>query len=126
MDLNHTIVWSRDMKAASKFVADILGRPEPKGFGHFLVVEMDNGVSLDFSDYGHTTGGQHYAFLISEAEFDQVFDRLKARDLDYWADPGREKLREINHHDGGRGMYFWDLDRNLLEVITRPYGSAVV
>jgi hypothetical protein len=70
------------------------------------------------------TRTQHYAFLVSEAEFDQILARIRERDLAYWSDPGRAKLREINRHDGGRGLYFEDPSGHLLEVIARPYGSG--
>jgi len=71
------------------------------------------------------TRPQHYAFLISEADFDAVFGRIKDRDLDYWADPRGSRPGEINHNDGGRGVYFRDPDGHYLEVITRFYGSDV-
>jgi len=67
---------------------------------------------------------QHYAFLVSESEFDEIFGRIRDRKLTYWADPGQTKANEINRHDGGRGVYFEDPEGHLLEVITRPYGSG--
>jgi catechol 2,3-dioxygenase-like lactoylglutathione lyase family enzyme len=67
--------------------------------------------------------GQHYAFLITEDDFDAVLARIRAQELTYWADPARSRPQEINHHFGGRGVYFEDPDGHLLEVITRPYGS---
>jgi catechol 2,3-dioxygenase-like lactoylglutathione lyase family enzyme len=122
--LNHTIVWCRDQQTSANFLADILGRPPPTRFSHFLVVELDNGVSLDFSGGHQEVARQHYAFLIGEADFDAVFGRILERGLDYWADPARSRPGEINHHDGGRGVYFPDPDGHLLEVLTRPYGGG--
>jgi catechol 2,3-dioxygenase-like lactoylglutathione lyase family enzyme len=122
--LNHTIVWSSNQGVSAKFLADILGRPAPARFAHFDVVELDNGVSLDFADAEGPIRPQHYAFLISEADFDAVLARIKARGLDYWADPMRSRPGQINHNDGGRGVYFPDPDGHFLEVITRPYGSG--
>ena len=123
--LNHTIVWCRDQQASAQFLAGMLGRPAPTRFGPFHVVEMDNGVSLDFHDVaGREIAPQHYAFLIGEADFDAVLGRIVAAGLDHWADPGRRRAGEINHNDGGRGVYFPDPDGHLLEVITRPYGSG--
>ena len=124
--LNHTLVWCHDKQASAQFLADMLGRPAPTRFGPFCVVDMDNGVSLDFHDVegGRQIAPQHYAFLISEADFDAVFSRIKDRGLDYWADPRGSRPGEINHNDGGRGVYFRDPDGHYLEVITRPYGSG--
>jgi catechol 2,3-dioxygenase-like lactoylglutathione lyase family enzyme len=122
--LNHTIVAARDRDASAVFLAEILGLPAPKPYGPFLVVEADNGASLDFAETDRDITPQHYAFLISEAEFDEVFGRIRARDVPYWADPGRSRPGEINRRDGGRGVYFGDPNGHLLEVLTRPYGSG--
>jgi catechol 2,3-dioxygenase-like lactoylglutathione lyase family enzyme len=124
--LNHTIVWCRDRQASARFLADMLGRPEPTRFGPFCVVDMDNGVSLDFHDVEGERDivPQHYAFLIGEADFDAVLGRIEAAGLPHWADPARRRPGEINHNDGGRGVYFADPDGHFLEVITRPYGSG--
>ena len=120
---NHTIVWCSNQDVSAKFLADILGRPAPTRFGHFDVVALDNGVSLDFANAEGPIRPQHYAFLISEADFDAVLGRITERALDYWADPMRRRPGEINHNDGGRGVYFPDPDGHYLEGITRPYGS---
>lgn len=123
--LNHTIVHSRDKEQASRFLAEILGLPAPSQFGHFRVVELANGVSLDFADAGEQKiATQHYAFLVGEDEFDKSFARVRERGLTFWADPFRSKPGEINRHDGGRGVYFQDPSGHLLELITRPYGSG--
>jgi catechol 2,3-dioxygenase-like lactoylglutathione lyase family enzyme len=123
--LNHTIVHSRDPRAAAEFFAEIFGRPKPVPFGPFLGVQVDNEVTLDFLDAEDMEiQMQHYAFLVSEAEFDQIFGRIRARGLAYWADPGQTRKGEINHHFGGRGVYWQDPSGHLLEIITRPYGSA--
>ena len=124
VQLNHTIVWSRDQHRAAQFFVDVFGRPPPVRFGPFLVVEVDNGVSLDYHDTDGDIAPQHYAFLVSEADFDAIFGRVVERGLEYWAEPGRTRPGQINHHDGGRGVYFPDPDGHMLEIITRPYGSG--
>jgi catechol 2,3-dioxygenase-like lactoylglutathione lyase family enzyme len=124
VQLNHTIVWCSDKEKSATFLTEMLGRPRPSRFGPFLVVELENGVSLDYHDSDGEIAPQHYAFLIGEQDFDAVFARIRERGLQYWADPGRTRPGEINRHDGGRGMYFKDPDGHLLEVITRPYGSG--
>lgn len=121
--LNHTIIWCRDNKASSAFMADILGLPAPRSFMHFEIVELANGVSMDFMAKDGEVARQHYAFLVSDAEFDAGFARVKGHGLTHWADPARSKPGEINHHFGGRGFYFEDPDGHLIELITKPYGS---
>jgi catechol 2,3-dioxygenase-like lactoylglutathione lyase family enzyme len=123
--LNHTIVGARDRDAAAAFVTELLGLPAPETFGPFKVVELGNGVSMDFMAYGdNDIAPQHYAFLVSEEEFDEIFGRIKDRGLTYWADPHQSLEGEINTHDGGRGVYWSHPDGHLLEIITRPYGSG--
>src|SRR5690606_9773801 len=100
--LNHTIVHARDAEASADFLADILGLAPPRRFGPFIVVDLANGVSLDFlSADADELIVEHYAFLITEAEFDDIFARLQARGLDYWADPRLARKGEINRNDGG-------------------------
>jgi len=90
-----------------------------------MVVDTANGVSLDFiSADDDEIIIEHYAFLVSEPEFDQIFARIKQRSLDYWADPRGQQKGEINRHDGGRGVYWRDPSGHYLEIITRPYGSG--
>ena len=124
VQLNHTIVRVRDKRESATFLAELLGVGPPVAFGPFLVVEVDNDVSLDFADDHGPVHPQHYAFLVAEDEFDQIFGRIRERDLPYWADPGRQQEYKINRHDGGRGVYFEDPNGHLLEIITRPYGSG--
>jgi catechol 2,3-dioxygenase-like lactoylglutathione lyase family enzyme len=122
--LNHTIVHSRDPRAAADFYSELFGLPAPVPFGPFLDVEVGNEVTLAFLDAGDMeVQTQHYAFLVTEAEFDQIFARIRERGLPHWADPGRGRQGEINRHYGGRGVYFEDPSGHLLEIITRPYGA---
>ena len=122
--LNHTIVHSYDPDAAAQFFAGLFGLPAPKSFGPFLDVEVANGVTLAFLAAGDMkVQVQHYAFLVSDEEFDAIFGRIQKRKLKYWADPGQKLEGQINRHFGGRGVYFQDPSGHLLEIITRPYGS---
>jgi extradiol dioxygenase family protein len=120
--LNHTIVAARDRNEAANFLAEILGRNPPTTYGPFAVVELDNDVSLDFLD-DPEVHPRHYAFLVSEAEFDEIFGRIQERRLDFWADPFERLPGEINTNDGGRGVYWKDPNGHVLEIITRPYGG---
>jgi catechol 2,3-dioxygenase-like lactoylglutathione lyase family enzyme len=120
--LNHTIVAARNRDESAAFLADLLGLAPPTTFGPFAVVELANDVSLDFMEEGDVHP-RHYAFLVTEEEFDQVFGRIQARGLDYWADPFERHPGEINTNDGGRGVYWKDPNGHVLEIITRPYGG---
>jgi extradiol dioxygenase family protein len=124
VELNHTIVHARDRAASANFLSEILGLARPRAFGPFLIVDTANGVSLDFLETDEAFIVEHYAFLVSEAEFDEIFARIEARGLDYWADPAGKRKGEINRNDGGRGLYFRDPSGHYLEIITRPYGSG--
>lgn len=124
VQLNHLIVMARDQAESAQFFSEILGLPAATRFGPFLVVQTANGVSLDFDEAEGDVTPLHYAFLITEGEFDEIFGRIRERRIEYWADPGRRRPGEINHHDGGRGVYFRDPNGHLLEIITRPYGGG--
>lgn len=125
VQLNHTIVAARDKKAAANFLATILGLRVAAPFGPFLPVETDNGVTLDFMDSdSEQIVAQHYAFLVSEEDFDAIFERIRQAGIAFYADPGHHGPGRINHRDGGRGVYFDDPNGHALEILTRPYGSG--
>lgn len=123
IELNHTIVHVCDRARGARFITDLFDLPPAAPFSHFLVVELANGVSLDFDETDGPFDRQHYAFLVGDAEFDAIFARIVEQGIDHWADPGRTKPSAINHHDGGRGVYFADPDDHLYEIITKPYGG---
>jgi catechol 2,3-dioxygenase-like lactoylglutathione lyase family enzyme len=124
IQFNHTILYARDSQASAKFLTDILGLPASTHWGPFEMVTTANGANLDYMNTGGEITPQHYAFLISDPEFDEIFGRIQERKLPYWADPGQQQEGKINRHDGGRGVYFEDPNGHLLEIITRPYGSG--
>lgn len=124
IQLNHTIVPARDPLVSAQFLADILGLAAPVRFGPFYGVKVDNGVTLDFIHSDDEMPVEHYAFIVSEDEFDLIFGRIVDRGLVYAADPRMQQRGEINHHDGGRGVYWDDPNGHRLEIITRPYGSG--
>jgi len=125
VQLNHTIVQATDKKISADFLANLLGLEVQPQYGPFLPVMTSNGVTLDFADAGDgPVTPQHYAFLVSEVEFDDIFGRIRGAGVTYYADPHKERPGEINHNDGGRGVYWADPDGHMLEIITRPYGSG--
>ncbi|MFD4028099.1 VOC family protein [Streptomyces sp. NPDC058576] len=124
VELNHTIVHCEDNRESAEFFADLLGLTVGEEWGPFIPVSLANSVTLDFATIpAASITSQHYAFLVSEAEFDAAFAKIQARGIEFFADPQRKLPGEINHNDGGRGVYFPDPGGHWLELITRPYGG---
>ena len=123
---NHTIVAAKDRQRSADFLTELFGLPPAKEFGPFLAVELYHGVSLDYAQVGadEDIRPQHYAFLVSEDEFSDIYGRVQARGMQHWADPHGNHPGQINHNDGGRGVYFQDPAGHYLEILTRPYGSG--
>ena len=120
--LNHTIVPASDKRKSADFLSSILGIDTGPAWGPFIPLTLDNGITLDFAN---ATGFEehHYAFIVDEAEFDPIFERIQASGTGFYADPFRGQPGRINHHYGGRGVYFDDPDHHMMEVITQPYGT---
>jgi catechol 2,3-dioxygenase-like lactoylglutathione lyase family enzyme len=127
--LNHTIVAAYDRDASARFLSEILGLAAPSVLGPFAGVQVGD-TALDYMNVEEYRGSkadvasQHYAFLVSEAEFDEIFARIRERRLPYWSDPRHQHPNEINTWDDGRGVYFDDPNGHVLEILTRPYGSG--
>ena len=109
VELNHTIVHVTDKTPRPTDLAEILGLDPPTTFGPFLVLTLANGVSLDFADDHGATAPQHYAFLVSEEEFDAI---RRGSSTAAWVlgRPLPPGAGEINTNDGGRGVY-WEARR---------------
>lgn len=122
VELNHTIVESRDQDAGAAFLAEILGLATPTRYGPFTVVEVAHGTSLDYLtvDDPHP---QHYAFLVPDDAFTVITGRLAERGIPTYADPGHRRPGH-NTNDGGQGAYFDSPEGHNLEILTRPYGSG--
>ncbi|MXZ55961.1 MAG: VOC family protein [Gammaproteobacteria bacterium] len=118
--LDHTIVSARNKEETAQFLAEILNLPEPVSWGHFAIVQVGE-LSIDFVDTKDAIQSRHFAFKVSEEEFDEIFARIKSKKLQYWADPSKNRPNEINTRDGGRGFYFYDPNGHFLEVLTRSY-----
>lgn len=116
--LNHTIVPARDKKASAQFFARIFGLKVEASVGHFAAVRVNDTLTLDFAN-GEEFESHHYAFHVSDEEFDAIFARVKEAGLEYSSDPMHHNKGQINHRSGGRGFYFYDPDGHNLELLTR-------
>ncbi len=126
ISFNHTIVAARNREESAAYFTELFGLPPAREFGPFLAVVLEHGASLDFAQApaDQDIRPQHYAFLVDESDFDAIYGRIVQRGQRHWADPRQTHVDEINHHDGGRGVYFQDPSGHYLEIITRPYGSG--
>ena len=120
---NHTIVHCRDAGESAAFFSDIMGLPDPAPFGPFLMVPLEHGASLDFIDSDGEVAAQHYAFLVSEDDFDAIYGRILERGIEHYPEPNLGTKNSINHNDGGRGVYWTEPSGHFLEIITVPYGG---
>ena len=117
VELNHTIIHSRDKGASSRFLSEILGIDPPEAVQNFMAVQLSNGITLDYADDDEPRS-QHYAFLVDDDEFDAIFDRVTAAGITYYADPFHREPGELRRRDGGRGFYFADPDDHNMEVFS--------
>ncbi|HET7394441.1 MAG TPA: VOC family protein [Candidatus Binatia bacterium] len=121
--LDHTIVPARDKLASAKFFAEIFGLSLKPGDGYFAQVQLNDSLTFDFADEPEPQS-HHYAFHISEAEFDAIYDRVKSKGLPYGSGPYNHRDGKIYTRRGGRGFYFEDPNGHLLEVMTVPETSS--
>jgi catechol 2,3-dioxygenase-like lactoylglutathione lyase family enzyme len=125
VEFNHLIIFAKNKQESAGFLTEILGLPAPTSAGFFLSVDFSNNVTFQYAEPGVDFIMQHYAFLVTESDFDAILGRIKERKLEYWADPQQKKPYEYNLNHGGRGLYFYDPSGHGMEIITRPYGSDV-
>ncbi len=121
IELNHTIVPSRDKEESVRFYERMFGFKYEGPMGHFAPIKIPSqSLTLDFDDRESFQPG-HYAFKVSEEEFDEIFGRIVEADLAYGSEPWTPENGELNHWNGGRGVYFRDPSGHLLELLTRDY-----
>lgn len=126
IEFNHTIVAAHDSGKSAEFISELFGLPSPKPFGRFLTVALEHGATLDYIEVpeSENIAAQHYAFLVSEDDFDAIYGKIVSRGLQHWADPAGRRPGEFNTNYGGRGVYFRDPAGHFLEILTQPYGSG--
>ena len=119
IELNHTIVPAHDKVASAKFFAKAFGLPfDDRAVWYFVPVRVNERLTRDFHDDVDQFEIHHYAFKISEAEFDEIFGRIQAQGIRYGSGPATLEDTAINHHGGGRGVYFRDPNGHILELLT--------
>jgi catechol 2,3-dioxygenase-like lactoylglutathione lyase family enzyme len=117
--LNHTIVPARDKKASARFFAQLFGLRFDGQSGHFAPVRVNETFTLLFDDR-EAFESHHYAFHVSDAEFDAILRRVQAAGLTFGSAPWALDDAKLNDWNGGRGVYFKDSDGHVLELMTVP------
>lgn len=115
--LNHTIVPAHDKVASARFFARIFGLDYVGPHSHFAPVQVNEALTLDFDDRAGFDM-HHYAFKVTEPEFDAIFGRVKDEGIPYGSGPRARTDMQINHRHGGRGVYFDDPNGHILEILT--------
>ena len=118
--LNHTFVWARDKDAAARLFAEIFGLRFEGLRGRFAPVRVNDTLTLDFRDAKGAIASQHYAFHVSDAEFDAILQRVKKAGLAFGSGPWSLEDGKLNDWNGGRGFYYKDHDGHVIELMTMP------
>lgn len=122
IDLDHTIVPSRNRVAAARQLAELLDVPwAPAALGHFAAVYVNDGLTLDFIDTDEAFPIYHFCFRVDDARFDAILERLRAAGIAW-----RSTVRGPVDHDvdtsfGGRGLYWNEPDGHQWEMLTVSY-----
>ena len=116
--LNHTIVPAHDKEASARFFARIFGLNYEGPEGHFAPVRVNETLTLDF-DNARSFESHHYAFHVSDEEFDAILQRVQVAGIPYGSDPWNQENRQLNSWREGRGFYFRDPNGHLIELMTR-------
>ena len=126
IEFNHTIVAAHDQRKSAEFVSELFGLPSPKPFGHFLAVALEHGATLDYAEVsaGEEIRPQHYAFLVSEDDFDAIYGKITSRGLQHWADPADDGPARSTPTTAGAASTSRTRRGHYLEILTRPYGSG--
>jgi catechol 2,3-dioxygenase-like lactoylglutathione lyase family enzyme len=118
ISLNHTIVPARDKTAAAKFFADLFGLKRGRT-RYFAPVRVNGTLTLLFDDDAKFES-HHYAFHVSNREFDAILRRIKAANIVFGSAPWSLEDGKLNDWGGGRGVYFRDPNGHILELMTVP------
>ena len=130
VQLDHTIVPSRNRRAAAELLAHILGVPwAESGVGPFCPVYVNEGLTLDMDQAEDAFPIQHYCFRMSEVEFDALLSRLQSMGIEYRSTPHGPVDMQINTQHDGRIVYWSEPDGHVWEALTvsyarQPLGSA--
>ena len=122
VQLDHLIVPTHDRRAAVELLASLLGVAwAESGIGPFCPVFVNEGLTLDFDQTDDPYPIQHYCFRVSEAEFDGILSRIKARKIEYRSTPHGPVDMLVNTQHGGRIVYWSEPDGHVWEVLTVSY-----
>ena len=117
IELNHTIVPAHDKVGSAKFFARIFGLSYDGERFHFAPVRVNESLTLDFDNRSEFKS-HHYAFKVSDEDFDHILGRIQEEGIPYGSGPRALEDMQPNHRRGGRGVYFCDPNGHVLEILT--------
>jgi catechol 2,3-dioxygenase-like lactoylglutathione lyase family enzyme len=123
--LDHTIVPARDKVASAQYFAKIFGLTYDGPMGPFAPVRVNGTLTIDFDDRWENFGVHHYAFHVSDEEFDAIFGRIKEDGIAYGSQPWSLGDMKVDESGGGRVVYFFDLANHVLEIRTKSSAAMV-
>ena len=116
--LDHTIVPAHDKVAPAKFFAQLFGLTYGGPMGPFAPVQVNETLTFDFDDRRQGFEVHHYAFHVSEEEFDAIFGRIKDAGIACGSQPWTPEDMQVRIVGSGRIVFFRDLDSHLIELRT--------
>lgn len=120
LELDHTIVPSKDPVAAAKLLAGLLDVPWEANRGIFTAVYISQGLTFDFEHYNQFEPS-HYCFRVDDKKLDEILKRVQAAGFKHRSTPTGPDDSLINTQMGGRGFYWTDSDGHIWEALTVSY-----
>jgi hypothetical protein len=120
--LDHLMVPARDKLASAKLLAELLGVPwSEQGIGPFAPVFVNDGFTIDFDQWGDPFPKIHYCFRVSEADFDAILARIRAKGIQFRSNVQGPVDNQVNTQHGGRLVYWNEPDGHYWEMLTQSY-----
>lgn len=125
IELDHTIVPTRDKLASARLLAGLLGVPwAATGPGPFAPVYLNAGLTLDFVQTDEAFPVYHFCFRVEPADFDAILARIEAAGIAYRSAVRGPQDGQVNTDYGGRLVYWNEPDGHQWEMLTVSYARA--
>jgi len=107
--LNHTVVPAHDKEASARFFAQVFGLKYEGSNGHFAPVRVNETLTFDF-DTAQNFDFHHYAFHVSDEEFDAILKRVQGEGFHLAAILGTGRRRSMTGMAEGASILTTPMD----------------